>query len=972
VLHSFFPSLRHQLKLFLLLFCLIQAGFIQAQTRIHRNLTPSHGLIQSQVISLHEDSRGYLWIGTFGGLSRWDGRQFRNFSHDDGMGHKEVQSIAEDANGVLYFATKGGGVSLWRNGQFSVLNQDDGLPNNVSRTVTSMPNGDIAVGTDDGVALIRDGKVITCTPDSGLLDILVVSIAATSDGSLYIATWGDGLLKAAGNPLKVVQRIPNLPVEKIRALAVGGNDEIYFVPAGAGIFELKNDTPSPLPADPAFEGREIITLHVSKDGTLLAGTQQHGAVFWNEGHADQLDKSNGLASNSVYAFCEGRNNLLFIGTWGGVSIYDHDRVIVLGKAAGLAEDIVISVNVSTMGQGLYFGFQNHGVQQYLKGQLTTVPGTENDVLHHVWAVHENSDGSHILGSDYGVHRLEAGRLSKLESTDQAELRSVQSLYPSSSGDLVVMDMHGLFNLTGNTLVPLHSEEAGINKATSVMELTADKYLLGTINGLFLLTDGNIERYLPLAELDDLTIWDLDLMSDGRILVGTNEKGLVIFDPATGHSVYLDMKSGLSDNTVLAIAQDADGVIYLSSNRGVNILHPRKNGWEIKYLDHRDGLGSNECVQGALAFSPEGYLWIGTIAGAARYDKNQDKAESQAPFLHIDKVSIFDQNIPLVEFQNQAGFSYQDNYLKIEFTGIHLLSPDDVSYRYRMSSVDQDWVQSGRQYVQYTNLDPGHYVFEISAVLPQGPNSPVQTLEFTISPPFWRTWWFLLLAALVIGGTISAIVLLRVRQLLALERLRTNIAADLHDDIGSGLTEISIISSLLPYKLPNDSQGLIASDVELIGDTTRRLITSMSDIVWLVNPGLASLFDLLAKLGESNAEMLASSGILFEDMNLDSLQKVQLPMEHRRQLLLIFKEAINNVIKYSGADRIRLEAHCRRNQLTIILDDNGIGFDPDDSVFRGGGNGLKNMRTRAAKIHGKVEFESSAGIGTKVIFRGPTH
>lgn len=886
------------------------------------------------------------------------------------MGHKEVQSIAEGADGVLYFATKGGGVSIWRDGQFSVLDQDDGLPDNTTRTVASMPNGDIAVGSDGGVALIRDGKVITCDQDSGLLDILVVSIAAAADGSLYVATWGDGLLKAAGDPLRVVQRIPDLPVEKIRALAIGRNDEIYFVPAGSGIFKLKNDTASPLASDRSFEDREFVTLHVSKDGTLLAGTQQHGAILWNEGQADPLDQSNGLASNSVYAFCEGRDNLLFIGTWGGVSIYEHDRVVVLGKAAGLAEDVVISINVSTMDQGIYFGFQNRGVQQYFNGKLTNLPGTEKDVLHHVWAVHENSDGSFVLGSDYGVHRLEAGKLSQVNSTDESELRSVQSLYSSSGDGLVVMDMHGLFSLEDNLLVPLHGEDKTINKATSVLEFIPGQYLLGTINGLFLLSGGDIKPYPPLAELAEVTIWDLHLLGDGRILIGTNERGLVVFDPENGKTKYIDMKNGLSDNTILAIVEDADGDIYLSSNRGVNILNPQANGWSIKHLGHKDGLGSNECVQGSLALSPEGYLWVGTIAGAARYDKNQDTGEHQAPLLHVDKVSIFDRNIPLGEFQDQADFSYQDNYLKIEFTGIHLLSPDDVSYRYRMSGVDQDWAQSGRQYVQYTNLDPGRYVFEVSAVLPHGPNSPVQTLKFKISPPFWRTWWFLLFVALVIGGTISAIVLLRVRQLLALERLRTNIAADLHDDIGSGLTEISIISSLMPYKLPNDSQGFITPDVELIGETTRRLITSMSDIVWLVNPGLASLFDLLAKLGESNAEMLADSGILFEDINLESLKKIQLPVEHRRQLLLIFKEAINNAIKYSEADRIRLEAHCQRNQLTIILEDNGTGFDPKNTVAQGGGNGLKNMRVRAGKINGRVKFESSASVGTKVIFEGP--
>jgi len=671
--------------------------------------------------------------------------------------------------------------------------------------------------------------------------------------------------------------------------------------------------------------------------------------------------------------------LLFLGTWGGVSIFEQDRIITVSEADGLSQNIVTCINFSPEDDSIYFGFPDQGIQKYENGVLITLAGTTHEALHQVWVVHENEDGSLLIGSDYGVHRYHSGDLREMSAVDKTKLRSVQSIITTADGGLTIMDMHGLFRLEGDSLVPVfRNQDTGINKANDVLEVGIDEYLLATINGVFKISgkypDASVEPYEPLSELEHSTVWALHKLDNGMILLGTNEKGLAIFTPGEqGHSDklrYLDASSGLSDNTVLAIATDQDGDIYLSTNKGVNVVHPRGPQWPIKHLGHQDGLGSDECVQGALAISPQGHLWVGTIGGASRYDKNQDLARSQPPLLKMNKFSIFDQEISLTEFASQPVFNYQDNYLKIEFTGIHLPRPDEVFYRYRMSSVDQDWVQSQRQYVQYTNLAPGSYQFEISANLPEGSNSEIQVWRFTIKPPFWRTWWFILLSVIVVGGSAGLIISFRVRQLLALERLRTRIAADLHDDIGSGLTEISIVSSLISHKLPPEASAGIDGDLQRIGDTSRRLITSMSDIVWLVNPSLDSLFDLLAKLGESSAELLSARGIRFEDINLDSLQKVRLPMEHRRQLLLIFKEAVSNAVKYSGADFVRLEARCQRNELRIILTDNGGGFDQEDVVPQGSGNGLKNMKTRAEKIRGQLKIESSKGQGTQIIFIGP--
>ena len=217
--------------------------------------------------------------------------------------------------------------------------------------------------------------------------------------------------------------------------------------------------------------------------------------------------------------------------------------------------------------------------------------------------------------------------------------------------------------------------------------------------------------------------------------------------------------------------------------------------------------------------------------------------------------------------------------------------------------------------------------------------------------------------ILIGAIIYYLSTIRIKQQLAIEKIKTRLAADLHDNVGASLTEISILSEVAVHKSNNDSD---IKELKSISDIARQLVDTMSDIVFVVNPERDSLYDLIIKLKDSYNEFLQSVGISFKVKNIDKTNDIKLPMEYKQNLLLIFKEGINNALKHSHCNKIVLEANVRGDVIEMILSDNGIGFDEPTVSF---GNGLRNMETRADKINGRMKWRSTVDNGTVIRFIG---
>jgi two-component sensor histidine kinase len=431
-----------------------------------------------------------------------------------------------------------------------------------------------------------------------------------------------------------------------------------------------------------------------------------------------------------------------------------------------------------------------------------------------------------------------------------------------------------------------------------------------------------------------------------------------------------MKNGLPSDVVYGILEDSSGNLWLSTNYGLSRFN--QDTETFKNFDTRDGLLGNEYNTGAWARTAEGTFLFGGVNGASEF--NPDSLVDN-PFIApvvltgfniFDKPAVLKKSITSTE---EITLSYRDNYFSFEFASLDFSTPDRNQYAYMLEGLDRDWIRAGtRRFAGYTHLDAGRYVFRVKGTNGDGVwNEAGASVRIIITPPFWKTWWFIVLLIMAIGGGIAFLIVNRVRQLLAIERLRSKIAADLHDDIGAGLTEISIMGEVITQKLPPESRRLILPEAEKIGETARGLVSSMSDIVWLVDPRRDSLYDLVSRLGDSFKETMNTLNIQFKTENLQSLKSVRLKMEYRQHLLLIFKEAINNSLKYSGCSEISLSVDLRGKMLDMCLIDNGRGFEIEDEPA---GNGLKNMKERADRIGGVLVIRSSSGRGTEVEFSGP--
>ena len=309
-----------------------------------------------------------------------------------------------------------------------------------------------------------------------------------------------------------------------------------------------------------------------------------------------------------------------------------------------------------------------------------------------------------------------------------------------------------------------------------------------------------------------------------------------------------------------------------------------------------------------------------------------------------------------------------NQLQIEFFGLDPGAGEEIRYQYWLEGADKNWnALTEQRSVNYASLSPGRYRFVVRAVAGDGAFSPTPaTVEFTILRPVWQRGWFLTLAALVMASAAHWLYRTRVAHLLALERVRTRIATDLHDDLGSNLSQIAILSELLHRGLGRHDD-VTAKLLSLITTTANESVESMGDIVWAINPKGDSLQNLIRRMRQFASDGFTARNIDFEFRSPEVDRHVDMDADFRREVYLLFKEAVNNVIRHSKCTRAEIEVHLDGGDLLLRVSDNGQGFDTTQDAD---GQGLVSMRQRARNLAGTLELTSAPGNGTTIVLRAP--
>ncbi|MBI5729778.1 MAG: hypothetical protein HY963_01450 [Ignavibacteriales bacterium] len=493
---------------------------------------------------------------------------------------------------------------------------------------------------------------------------------------------------------------------------------------------------------------------------------------------------------------------------------------------------------------------------------------------------------------------------------------------------------------------------------------------GTFGGGLNKFDVQSERFISYKNIsgDESSISDNRVMtiyedSMNNLWIGTYGGGVQKFNRQTEKFTQFNKRNRINSSVVYGIIEDDHKNLWMSSDNGLIKFNLQTENFT--QYDLHDGLQSLEFSGGAYYKSKNGKMFFGGINGFNYFYPDSIVDNTYIPPIVISSVRIF--NEPVRQEKDSLELSYTQNFFSFEFAALDYTNPADNQYAYKLEGFDEDWryVDSRRRIANYTNLLPGEYIFRVKGSNNDGVwNNNGAKIYLRILPPFWRTWWFLSAMILLTAFLIYYLSTIRYRNLLAIEKLKGKLATDLHDNVGSGLTEISILSELVTQQIKNNSADS-ARHLFSISDKARHLIDSMSDIVWMVNPQRDSFYHLILRLKDTYSDLLNMAGISFKTSNLEKLSSVKIPMEYKQNLLLIFKEGINNAIKHSKCKKITLEANLNKERIELILKDDGVGLNTNAVSS---GDGITNMRNRSKAIGGELIIDSS-NEGTTIKFNG---
>jgi signal transduction histidine kinase len=732
-------------------------------------------------------------------------------------------------------------------------------------------------------------------------------------------------------------------------------------------------------------------------GGLAIGTVNKGLyLYFRDGRVLNFDYRNSSIQNWARVVYEDREGNLWVGSGsGGLTVVRTTGLGVLnpedkfqGRAAlAIAEGRDRSLWIGTEGAGLY---------RVKEGRWTHL-GTEQGLRSlYIWALGPDPAGDMLAGTwSTGVFRVDGQRLTVAPAGPpiSAPVLALQPAMPD--GAEWIGTGAGLLRVKGDDATWLR-EPGKTDTFVSAIEVDGRGVIwlalpdrgLGRVDGGKLTIFGRREG----LSSDSAQC----LLADGDALwIGTRDGGLNLLHK--GRFSVVDKTRGLVSNVICHIADDRLGFLWISTHHGIMRISKEelqrcaegvRGRITGRVFDRSDGLPTLEFSGGLQASgcrTADGRLWFTSSKGVLGVDPAAVGTNRSPPPLLIEALTV-DGRIAATSGIRNPGplrLSPAHHRLDFQYTALTLTGSTKVQFRHRLAGVDRDWIDAGaKRTAAYSQLTPGRYRFEVIACSDDGIWSPVgASLSFTVLPFYWQTWWFRLAAAALAVALVAGIVRSltrrrmqrRVRELefeRGIERERARIAQDIHDDIGSNLTRISMLSQSL--QLDERASPHASALIERIRGAALEVTTALDEIVWAVNPQHDSLDGVVSYLAKYTQETVSAAGIRCRLDLPVNLPPWTLNTQTRHNLVLAFKEALNNAVKHAGATEVKLALRLSRREFTVLLEDNGRGGVPPVEApaparATRGGNGLGNMRRRLEQIGGRCEIDSQTGRGTRIAF-----
>jgi len=969
------------------------------------------GLPQNKVTAVVQTRDGYLWVGTYNGLARFDGVHFTVFDDHNTpeLRSSRITSLFEAGDGTLWIGTESGDVSRYQDGRFAAVPLHANWSGGKIYAITADGAGDVWLLNEAGeLARVRDGKV--SSPPSGVVS-KVVALAHGQDGSIWVER--EGVVSALKDGQLTVEMSTNDYVQGICAAGDGG----FWVACNSGIRKWKDGQWGADLGGVPWGWDVVPNLVETSTGVLAGGTSGDGLWLFFAGQTNTpalyLNHTNGLPSDWVISLCEDREKNLWCGTGAGLVMIRPNNLETVAPPDKWKSRPGLSVLPAPDG-ALWVGTEGAGLYRLQNGEWTNFDSAQGIRNPYVWSLAADGAGKIRAGTWGGGLFAQ-----KDDGFDFAPgLEDFRAPIPA----LRLLREELWIGTTAGVLRYQAGKSERFGEIASqpfgdVRAMAQDKsgaLWFGTAGGgLVRREHGNFRRFKKADGLSSDFIECLHLADDGALWIGTFGGGLNRLK--AGKFSGVNREQGLPNSVIGHIESDGRGFFWMSSYGGILRASERDlnrcadgelAGMTFLTYGINDGLPTLECSEGlqsAGGKTADGRLWFPTAKGLVVVDPAGAKINPLPPPVRIEEVRVDDKRI-----QNEdGGWKMEDgtrtpasilhppsslvippgrHRIEFEYTGLSFVAPEKVRFKCRLNHFETEWADVGTKRVAtYNYIPPGNYSFQVTACNNDGVwNETGASLKFEVLPYFWQTTWFHVLGGLATVLAASGAVWFETRRRMRrkleraerqrdIERERTRIARDIHDDLGAQLTRITMMSESARGDLANP--GRAAAGLKKIYDTARELTRSMDEIVWAVSPRHDTLESLAAYLEKFAHDWLATAGFRCRlDLPLQ-FPEWHLTSEVRHNVFLAFKEALHNAVKHSGASEVHIRLVVKGNSFELALEDNGRGFAVGEKmktapVIQGraaAGNGLENMRRRLAATGGSCEIQSTPGAGTKVVF-----
>ncbi len=968
--------------------------FGQVSSSNFDHYTVRDGLPSEQIYNCCQDLDGFLWIGTDAGVSRFDGRTFKNFNTSDGLGDNEIHEIFNDSQGRIWFIPFSGKLSYYYKGKIYLQNVEI-LNKNATSSLTNHLHH--IEDTKENVYLSKAGSCFVIsvnTPGSNPNVFKLSPYVETNEGFLafnttannktYCITSSKRLLLLDKNTIRDVTPKIFLQNQVSIKFYMNHADNSGFVlfSSNKGIYKLCDTTLTcliPYEKIP-FSLFECIEIRLDKYNNLWVNHLHNNTLFFKFSNGKYLEGISILKNTFCITNPDREDNIWF-------SANDGLYKTTYSK---LQDKITFDINFKLMAQkvisclvdmdsALWLGYSNGFVSRLKDSTIKNYNlnlgiRTNNRITQ----IKQDKQGNMLIGTDEAVimiKRYSANKFGKpthfKNENGSYHNAAIKGIFFNSKGDAFITEPIGssLVKLNTKTLT-VHSESNKLEVITARKFLSfmdsQDRLYISTINDFRLYENNNI---IVLSKSDprlNVRIKDIVEGPDGTIFLAAYNNGLI----ALRNKKFVAAMPQFENHSLicrkLLIKNDT---LYVATNSGIGVLVFNNQKFRlIRMLSAQDGLISSDVNDMAFLGNR---LFAVTSHGVSSFTTIfHDVKQAKAPVLILQNIVVDDS---LCSANHPLELSYKTNHIRINFIAPVLDKPELTLYRYRFNASDV-WQITSANFIEFSRLKPGNYNIEIEAKKYNSGWSIARKIEFKIEPPFYNTLWFIFLGMLVFILSLFLLIkaqvnkkfktqLYALQQKEAIEEERNRIAADIHDDIGAELTNIVILSQILRLT-NNQNEESSMQIIDKIESSSNQVITKMNEVIWTLNAKNYTIKDLMSYIRNYTISLEANTKANLDITISDTaLINQQVSVEFTRNVFLVIKEILQNAIKYSNAPVISLNISVMNFEMLIIsYKDNGIGFDVNKMIH---GNGLNNIKRRVNQCKGTVAINSQANMGCQI-------